>query len=297
MEWIESIRKTIDDLEESLYDTENEIDIAKRIGISSFYLQKGFCILTGYSMSEYVRNRRLYLAGLDVIAKKEKIIEIAYKYGYESPESFSKAFTRFHGLSPAQLRKEPSRLNIFLPLQVSLDVQGGNAIKPEIVTKGSFQIIGFERLFDVDTAYIEIPRYWEEFQNQSMKSLERKRMTQTNMERAIQTYCIGELGIILSHPEENGKIRYLIAGFYSGGEIPDGMVVYEIEDQTWAKFSCVGPMPGTLQAVNTKIYKEWLPGNPDYEIASEVNVEWYEQGDVKSVDYHCELWIPVKPKA
>ena len=86
----------------------------------------------------------------------------------------------------------------------------------------------------------------------------------------------------------------MIAGIYTGGEIPEGMSVYELPEMEWACFRCVGAMPGALQSVNTRIFKEWLPGNSEYEVARYVNVEWYSRGDMTSNDYESSIWLPVK---
>lgn len=103
MEWIESIRKTINYIETHLLKEIKTEDISKIVLISPYYLQNGFKIITGYTIAEYIRNRRLYLSALEVISNKNKIIDIAYKYGYDTPESFTKAFTRFHSISPSQI--------------------------------------------------------------------------------------------------------------------------------------------------------------------------------------------------
>ena len=98
MEWTESLRGAIAYMERHLYEDIGADDVAEEVHISSYYLQKGFRIMTGYSIGEYIRWRRLYLAALDVISGEEKVIDLAYKYGYETPESFTKAFSRFHGI-------------------------------------------------------------------------------------------------------------------------------------------------------------------------------------------------------
>lgn len=81
-------------------------DVANEVYMSSLYLQKGFSIMCGYTIGEYVRNRRLSLAGFDVMNTDDKIIDIALKYYYDSPDSFTKAFTRFHGSTPTSVRKD-----------------------------------------------------------------------------------------------------------------------------------------------------------------------------------------------
>lgn len=113
MEWTETLKRTVDYLEEHLLEDGAAERAAQAVYLSPLYLQKGFKLVTGYSMGEYVRNRRLYLAGLEAIAGREKVIDLAYRYGYDTPESFSKAFSRFHGGSPTQLRQHPERLVSF----------------------------------------------------------------------------------------------------------------------------------------------------------------------------------------
>ena len=94
MEWLTSIRTAIDYMEEHLTDNISAQDVADRVYFSPFFLQKGFSLMTGYGIGEYIRNRRLYRAALDLKETDDKVIDIALRYGYETPESFAKAFSR-----------------------------------------------------------------------------------------------------------------------------------------------------------------------------------------------------------
>lgn len=115
------------------------------------------------------------------------------------------------------------------------------------------------------------------------------------LEQVICDCMVGEYGVCISGEEEKGTFRYLIAGTYVGGVVPENMVTYSFPDMEWAKFSCTGSMPGALQSVNTRIFREWLPGNPDYKIAMGIDVEWYSKGDISAPDYESAIWIPVVP--
>ncbi|MEE1077189.1 MAG: effector binding domain-containing protein [Acutalibacteraceae bacterium] len=296
MEWIESIRKTIDYVEAHLLEEINSEIISKVVSISPYYLQNGFKILTGYTIAEYTRNRRLYLSALDIISNKEKIIDIAYKYNYDTPESFTKAFTRFHGISPKQLRKSPDKIKIFLPLKVKISIQGGNDMDYIVEKMEGFKLIGFEKEFSYENAHQEIPMFWGEISQKYLMPLMMGKKPESEIEKAICN-CgnMGEFGVNIDDIG-NGKFRYIIAGTYTGGEVPDGMVSYELPDVELAKFSCKGPMPEALQTLNTKLFNEWLPGNPDYKMGIGVIIEWYTKGDVKSVDYESGLWIAVSKK-
>lgn len=296
MEWTECIKKTIACLEAHLLDVDEAYDAAADVGMSFFYLQKGFRIMTGYTMAEYVRNRRLYLAALEIIADKDKVIDIALKYGYDTPESFSKAFSRFHGVSPMQLRKDTSKLRVFLPLKIRIEVQGGNDMDYIVEKEKGFQVVGFEREFSLASSHWDIPKFWDEYHEKYGAKLMYGKKPENAMEEMICNCNIGVYGICIDDTDQDSTFRYMIAGPYTGGGIPQGMSVYEIPEMEWAKFLCKGPLPGALQTVNNKIYSEWLPGNAEYEIAKSINIEWYSEGDMSSIDYESAIWIPVKRK-
>ena len=125
MSWMEIISEAILYIEEHIADDITPEMVAKQSNISSFYFQKGFTMLCGFTLGEYIRNRKLALAGNDLATTDEKVIDIALKYGYESPDSFTKAFTRFHGVTPTQVRKETVLLKSFAPLKISFSLNGG----------------------------------------------------------------------------------------------------------------------------------------------------------------------------
>lgn len=297
MEWTESLRSAIAYMEEHMLDDIGADDVAEAVHISSFYLQKGFRIMTGYSIGEYIRYRRLYLAALDVAVGKEKVIDLAYKYGYETPESFTKAFSRFHGMSPSQIKKDVHKIRVFLPLRIKIEIQGGNDMDVMIEKMHGFKVIGFERVFSTEDAYQKIPEFWDEYRNKYLEPVLLKgKKPEDAVEEMVLKCSIAEFGICIDDLKEKGKFRYMIAGTYHGEEVPEGMSVYEFPDMDWAKFRCIGSMPTALQAVNDQIFKEWLPGNPDYEVAMYVNVEWYSKGDMSLPDYESGIWLPVKRK-
>ncbi len=297
MEWLESIKKSVEYMEAHLLEQIGSEDMADQVGMSQYYLQKGFHVMTGYTMAEYIKKRRLYLAALDVLADSEKVIDIAYKYGYDTPESFTKAFARFHGLSPAQLRKQPSRVQVFLPLTISIHIKGGNKMDYVVEKMSGFKVIGFCREFSMEDSYQTIPQFWDEVCQNYMQPLWKKDKPDNEVEETICNCGIGEFGVCVDDIGKDGVFRYIIGGKYTEGDVPEGMTVYEIPDLEWAKFSCTGPMPGALQAVNTKVFNEWLPGNTEYEIAMGANVEWYSgEGKPSDADYQSGIWIPVKRK-
>ena len=295
MDWLESIRRAIDCLERQVTDPESERDPAREAGISPFYLQRTFSVLTGTGMGEYVRCRRLYLAGLDVIAGRGKVIDIAYRYGYNTPESFTRAFTRFHGVSPAALRQQPARLRVFLPLKINLTLQGGNDMDFIIEQMPAFQVIGLAKSFSPETSYAQIPLFWDEAAKKYLNALMAGKAPETPLEQAIVENRIGMYGICLDDRGDD-QFQYLIAGPYAGGNVPEGLTVHAFPALTWAKFRSTGPLPGALQAINTRIFREWLPGNPDWAADRNCTVEYYAPGDPQAADYECAIWLPVRPR-
>ena len=296
MEWLTSIRTAVEYIETHLEDDISVQDIADRLFISPFFLQRGFAVMTGYSIGQYLRSRRLYQAAVDLKETDDKVLDIALRYCYDTSESFTKAFSRFHGATPSQVRSGAS-VNVFLPLTLSVSIHGGDQMEYTIAPMFPFKLIGFQKIFDNETSYAEIPRYWDEICEKYANNVYAGNEPANPYEQALVDNCIGEYGVCIDDIGE-GRFRYLIAGKYTGGEVPEGMVLYEFPRGEWAVFNCVGPLPDAMQSVNTRIFREWLPGNPEYEIRGNVNVEWYDtiNGENSDPDYHSAIWVPVKRK-
>ena len=141
MDWITGIQNAINYIEEHLTEEIDYEIVAKEASCSSFYLQRIFSILCGMTLGDYIRNRRLTLAGNELSAADDKVIDIALKYGYESPESFTRAFSRFHGVTPSEAKKDGSKLKSFSRLSVKITLSGGNIMDYKIIEKNAFDII------------------------------------------------------------------------------------------------------------------------------------------------------------
>ena len=160
-----------------------------------------------------------------------------------------------------------------------------------------FRVIGFQKVFDNETAYAEIPKYWDEICVKYAFNVYAGNAPANPYEQALMDNCIGEYGVCIDDIGD-GKFRYLIAGKYTGGDVPQGMVVYEFPRSDWAVFNCIGPIPEALQSMNTRIFREWLPGNPEYELYGNASVEWYDcvNGEKTDPDYRSAIWVPVRGK-
>ncbi len=285
MEWMAIIGNSIQYMEDHITEDITVESVAKSVGVSSFYFQKGFAMLCGFSVSEYIRNRRLALAGNDLLVTDEKIIDIAMKYGYDSPDSFTKAFVRFHGVTPTAVRKDDVLLKSFAPLKIKISLEGGYLMDYKIVKKEAFTVIANAKTFPYEGAKEIVPQFWQEH-FQSGKG-------------AVVCGCYG-INIDLEMGQEN--FEYLIADPYDPQkEIPEGFVTKTIPAFDWAVFPCRGAMPDALQDVNTKIYTEWLLALKEYEFAAGYCVEYYDdptkyEKGTQDENYYCEIWIPVKKK-
>lgn len=295
MDWLKTLRASIDYMEAHMQDPVTPEQVAAAANISPFYLQKGFQIITGYSIGEYLRNRRLYLAALDLLAGEEKVIDIAYRYGYQTPESFAKAFARFHGFPPSQVKRRRLSVRPFLPLKLKISIQGGEDVDYIVEKKGSFRLLGFKREIPMDRGYELCPKFWDEIKEKYFIPLWNGKRPETDIERAIKECAIGLFGVCIEGEADPGTFTYLAAGYYDGRPVPEGMDVVEIPAATWVMFRASGPLPGSLQTLNTQIFQEWLPGNQQYELAFPINLEVYSDKEM-GPDYESAIWLPVTEK-
>lgn len=285
MGWAESISKAIRYIEANLREEMTVQDIARQAALSPFYFQKGFAMLCGMTVGEYIRQRRLSLAGREVLSTERKIIDIALDFGYDSPDSFTKAFARFHGVTPAALRKSGGAVRSFAPLQLKITLEGGQSMDCKIMKKDAFTVLCRAKTFRYEDAAGQVPGFWDEH-------------FRTGGGRTVR----GMYGINLDESMGGNTFEYLIADDYDpAGDIPAGFVARTIPAHTWAVFPCTGKMPQALQELNRKIFSEWLPASSEYKIAAGINVEMYSDASkfasgTQGEDYYCEIWIPVEEK-
>lgn len=284
MEWVKAIEEAVEYIEKNITSDLTVSRIALEVNISPFYFQKGFSMLCGYTVGEYIRLRRLSLAGGDLLLSDSKVIDLAVKYGYDSPDSFTKAFTRFHGSTPTDIRRNGASLKTFAPLHIRLLLEGGTVMEYRIEKKNAFRVMGVSRLFSYESAKTDIPKYWGEI----LSADEKKSL-------------MGMYGICFDEEMTGNQFRYMIADDLQE-DIAAGerLERCEISAHTWAIFPCRGPMPSALQEVNRRIFSEWLPASR-YEIAEGYNIEYYSNADdykggTQDPEYYTEVWIPVKEK-
>ena len=288
LSWIAGIQNAIDYIEDNIKQELDYGEIAKRAYSSSFYFQRVFGILCGYTLGEYIRARRLTLAGIELSASDIKVIDVALKYCYDSPESFSRAFVKFHGIKPSQAKNAGANLKSFSKLFVKLVLEGGNIMDYRIEEKEAFKVIGKIKTFSTkdESNLKEIPKFW----------------ASSKTDGTIGDLCDYGLG-----SEFDGKIlgicygagcdaefTYSIAAGYNGKTpVPDGFYINAIPARTWAIFKCKGAMPDAIQDLWRKIYTEFFPTS-DYVPKNEMDFEVYSDGDMNSLAYESEIWVAVE---
>ena len=289
MDWITGIQNAINYIEEHLTEEIDYEIVAKEASCSSFYLQRIFSILCGMTLGDYIRNRRLTLAGNELSAADDKVIDIALKYGYESPESFTRAFSRFHGVTPSKAKKDGSKLKSFSRLSVKITLSGGNIMDYKIIEKNAFDIIEKVEAHTVENSENakSIPDFWMRSHNDGTV----KTLLDTTTDRTyIFGVCYGNL------PENAKTFDYSIAAKCDNNTVvPEGFRKNTIPARTWAVFECKGAMPNAMQDMWHKIISEFFPTS-GYQPTYEMDIEAYTDGNMGIPDYRSEIWVPVIKK-
>lgn len=287
MDFVCGLQKAIAYIEENLTEELDYNEIAKRAGFSSFYFQRIFGVLCNCSLGEYIRNRRLTLAGAELYSSNVRIIDIALKYGYESPESFTRAFVRFHGITPSEAKKSNQNLKSFSRLSVEVILKGGSVMNYKIVKKETFKVIEKISVQSIDDSVNKntIPAFWEECHKNGTVA---KLLSITSDKGLIYGICYG------GELTDRKTFEYGIAAICDEKtEIPEGFRINEIPARTWAVFECTGAMPDAIQNTWHKICSEFFPASC-YEPTYEMDIEAYTTGDMSADDYKSEIWVPIK---
>lgn len=285
LEIIRNINKAIDYIERNL-DSEIDIDeIAKVAYTSRYHFQNLFHAVAGFTLTEYIRNRRLTLAAEELAVTDIKVIDIALKYGYESPDAFTKAFQRLHKITPSALRRGNVKIKAFPKLLLQISIKGEFEMNYKIVEKEAYKFFGvdFEISIANNESDNEVLKFCDEIWDNGTHLKINKFLGYTQMHL---------LHSIHYDFKEDGRRRYLM-----GWEIPKEYKVVDIPSATWAVFEGKSTMENRIKIkdVWTEIYSEWFPSS-GFEQAEGPFIEKYYWDDDKCDDYTCEVWIPVKRK-
>lgn len=281
MEWIERLNQAIDYIEEHLTD---EIDTAKLGQIaccSSYHFQRMFSYMAGVPLSEYIRRRKMSLAAVDLQGNDRKIIDVAEKYGYQSPTAFNRAFQSVHGIAPSAVKNEGVSVKSFPRIRFKITVKGVEEMNYRIETKEAFRIVGVSVPLhkDIEKNFEVIPPKWQEI---SMDG------TLQRLIGMMDTEPMGVLGVSTCNDTEPWRYYIAVSSSQAKGELEE----YLVPAATWAIF----PGEGTnqsIQELERRVVTEWLPTS-GYEYGNAPDVEVYLNPDPQNAKY--EVWIPVVKK-
>ena len=284
MNMLENMNSVVAYIEAHLCDDIDPLVIERLAGCSAGIFSRFFAYAAGIPLSEYIRRRRLTLAAHELMQSDARIIDIALKYGYDSPVSFARAFSTVHGVTPSQARSQGTTLVSFPPVRFFFTIKGECAMNYRIETKEPMKLFGVRRHFTTENGsnFIEIPKFWDECQSNGT--------AQQMMQLAAKSGCFG----VCSDFADDRSFDYGIAMF--AGDNIGSFERLDVPSFTWAVFECVGPMPDSMQSVWKRIFTEWFPDS-GYRHANGPELEWYSQGDNSADDYYSEIWIPIEPIA
>lgn len=303
MDWIIGIQRAIDYIEDNLTETIDYEEVAKKCYSSSYHFQRVFSILCGFTLGEYIRNRRLTLAGRELATNNAKVIDVAMKYGYESPDSFAKAFQKFHGILPSQARNNGSNLKSFSRLVLKFSLEGGTTMNYRIETKPALTLLGYKKRFS-GTPYDEARQHQEGdfFKTTRAYQWMLKGISNDKM----SDYCV------LSNFDDDGYDFYisvttdayerenLYNSDITGINFMDkfGFEEIVIPERTYLVFETEKtkmPIPKYFD-IRKQIAAEWL-SNDEYQIVNAPELAVYHWGIVGGYTGRTiEIWIPIEKK-
>lgn len=283
MEWLKNLSAAIEYIENNL-DNDISYDEAARIACcSTFYFQRIFSYVSGISLSEYIRRRRMTQAAFELQRTDMKVLDVALKYGYTSPTSFNRAFQSVHNITPAAAKNMGSMLNAYPAVWLSVKVTGGKAMAYYITEKQAMRMVGVRipLVEDMEENHRIIPKFWLSVLNSSLFA---------DIYRLSNQSPQGILGIsVYDNPK---RIFYYIA-VATDAPVPSGMFELEIPAAVWVVFENNGYFKENVQSVFRRFYTEWLPFS-GYGYAGLPDIEVYPVGDERPVSGHSEVWIAVK---
>ena len=299
MDWITGIQNAINYIEDHITEELDYERIARESFSSAFHFQRVFSILCGYTLGEYIRLRRLTLAGMELAQGQMKVIDAACKYGYDNPESFAKAFQKFHGVTPSQARNGTT-LKSFSRLSIKVSLEGGNVMNYRIEEKPGMKLTGYKRRFtgspndkqEQDHNFACETRLEQIILEGISREHETIYQVLTNFDAdgydfyfayQFPGWALGDLELL---PDD-------LADRFEHVDVPAGQ--YLVCETERCKFPTA-----KMDELRCKAVSEWLPTS-GYTLrdAPEIGVIhwfWEEGNEELNNNRFCELWLPIVKK-
>lgn len=280
MDWIDRCNEVIRYVEDHLDDEIRSEDLRKIVVCSMGSFYRAFSLLSGITLSEYIRGRRMTAAAFELQQARAKVIDIAIRYGYETPDAFGVAFKRFHGISPAAARRKNARFNSCPRLSFELKVTGDAPMRYRVVQRGAFTAVG--KIVTSPSDENRVPQFWDECKRDGTV----KRLRQIGVRPCTLGICFGF--------DAEGVNRYMVGTETVQGTM-EGMETAVIPASTWLVFESVGPISPALGNLWARIYGEFMPQSV-YQQSDSPTLEVYCREDTWSDNYTCDVWIPVEER-
>lgn len=295
MNWLAKMNTAIEYIEKNL--TENIIfeEVAKKACCSSYNFQRMFSFITDVSLAEYIRKRRLTQAALELQNSNAKIIDIALKYGYDSPVSFSRAFLAIHGVTPNEAKKSGTVLKAYPKISFQISIKGERGMNYRIETKEAFDVFGIEAIASLsgEEGFVSPAELWQKSQQNG--DYEKLFEASGNLPTFISQDLCKIHGVENYRKTEGNTFPYMLCAFISENSKTDGYQIQRIPPQTYAifpseKFNWDEDFARVLRDLQKRFYSEWLP-TANYERVDGANFEIYGGNTQQG---YIELWFPVR---
>lgn len=291
MDWLDSMNEALNYIETHLMKKIDYAEIAKSACCSAFHFQRMFPFITGITLSDYIRRRRLTLAAFDLQTSDIKVIDVGLKYGYESPEAFSRAFKALHGVMPISARDKGISLKAFPRLSFHISIKGDSEMDYRIEEKEAFKVFGLELKTNVvnGQCYKDIPSFWKSCAKDG-------RCIALAQAAGKKSGELLDAGVTYAH-NPDGSMCYMIACIKGEEAIPPEYTILSIPEQTWAVFQTEWKSEQDdekLHEVWRRIYSEWFPVASYEHDDCDFDMEIYFGN--KTDGYGAEIWIPVVKK-
>lgn len=299
---LEILQSAVDYIEEHLLDAISYEDVAYYIHMSPYEFHRTFSFIAGITVNTYIRNRRLSLAGQELLQTDCKIIDLAVKYGFDSSDGFSKAFSRFHGVSPSIAKEKGSSLIMYNPLSIRISLEGGRKINYRIKKEYKRKFIAITQTFPVDIINEDenedISTFWSETYKQGLADiLKCSRDTEDNRIFGLcaplsknASYFDYGIGILIKDENRLKKVLNQINNQAANQKFAP-IKVWEVDEQDYVVFECYGTNGDCISQAWTTFYKEFLPQS-GYKSSEKTDYEIYF--DHAPNGLFCELWIPIE---
>ncbi len=276
MDILERMNGAIDYIEENISEEINYDRVAQIACCSVNHFQRMFSYITGISIAEYVRRRRLTLAALELQNSDIRIIDVAVKYNYDSPDSFTRAFQKMHGITPSYARENGVQLKSYPRMIFYIQLKGDTAMNYRIVEREGIELIGKGIMVTMDNVGVKAPAFWQELNNDG--SID-KMLKLTKSEQTYGVTCY-------TNDLENKIWSYHVACKNNTGVREEGFEILNIPALTWVVFEAGGPPQQAFKQLWEKAYAEWFPSSGYTDLGGPEMEVYY--GD------KVELWIAIK---